>query len=36
MSAVGTRSALRIALASPLAVAESAQEQAKGFIEDGT
>ena len=36
MSAVGTRSAILIALASPLAVAESAQEQAKGFIEDST
>ncbi|MBM1198285.1 OprD family porin [Pseudomonas fragi] len=36
MSAVSTRSAILIALASPLALAESAQEQAKGLIEDST
>lgn len=36
MSAVSTRSAILLALASPLALAESAQEQAKGLIEDST
>ena len=36
MSAVSTRSAILIAFASPLALAESAQEQAKGLIEDST
>ena len=36
MSAVSTRSAILFALASPLALAESAQEQAKGLIEDST
>ncbi|ASC85399.1 OprD family porin [Pseudomonas fragi] len=36
MSAVSTRSAILFALASPLALAESAQEQAKGLIEDTT
>ena len=36
MSTVRTRSAILIALASPLALAESAQEQAKGLIEDST
>ena len=36
MSRVRSRSAILIALASPLAVAESAQEQSRGFIEDST
>ena len=36
MNRVRSRSAILIALASPLAVAESAQEQSRGFIEDST
>ncbi|WP_324831617.1 OprD family porin [Pseudomonas saxonica] len=36
MTGLYSRSALLLTLASPLALAESAQEQAKGFIEDST
>ena len=36
MTGLYSRSAMVLALASPLALAESAQEQAKGFIEDST
>ena len=36
MTSLYSRSAMVLALASPLALAESAQEQAKGFIEDST
>ena len=36
MNPVRSRSAILIALASPMAFAESAQEQANGFIEDST
>lgn len=36
MTGLCSRSAMVLALASPLALAESAQEQAKGFIEDST
>ncbi|MFJ7882772.1 OprD family porin [Pseudomonas sp. NPDC096917] len=36
MTPVRTRSAILMALASPMALADSAQSQAKGFIEDST
>ncbi|WP_300731417.1 OprD family porin [Pseudomonas sp.] len=36
MTAIGPRSALLLALASPLALADSAQSEANGFIEDST
>ena len=36
MTAVGMRSAILMALASPMALADSAQSQANGFVEDST
>ena len=36
MTGLYSRSAMLLALASPLALAESAQEHANGFIEDST